>query len=366
MAARQQQQRLLAAQQNQQQQQQLEAKTMLKVDGMKNVRLNGARQLFLDSDVADPVVSSTTQSLNTKTRREPPQPPPPLAPLSNNKSKVKIDNEDSDSTGNNSVASSIGVGNVGVGGVSSTEDGDGDNSNSFEGLLNGAPTLTLATMNEDTNDSNSKDSTKNSVIKKPLMLADLLEKKVDKDPPILNGVMGKELRIGDKGLELVEKMEMFDKVVLLENANENHVDKLQMQTNENLVNNVDKDIKGAEASNARGAEEKTGVKRSATDSIVESDAKRPHLANNVNGSIGVGSPAPDSVSSSNGDEPATASTAAAKLFADLAADILEDEDEEDMEQPVAETPPPPTPPAVAQTVQQTQSASVQHTPVSTR
>lgn len=42
--------------------------------------------------------------------------------------------------------------------------------------------------------------------------------------------------------------------------------------------------------------------------------------------------APDSSSSNGDDGPSTVSTAAAKLFADIAADILEDEDEEQLMQ----------------------------------
>lgn len=291
-----------------------EAKTVIqKVETPKSSRINGARQLFPESDVCDPVVSSTTQGLNTvKSRREPPQPPPPpLAPLSNNKSKIiKIENEDSDSTGNNSLASSTGLGNLGLGGVSSTEDGD-NSLTSFEGiLLNGIPSIDNPLIVND--DSNSKDSLKNAintnVISKnrPLRLADLLEKKIEKELPILNGVVGKELRIGDKGLELVE----------------NHIEKV-LSKEPNTTEDVP--MENADES------EKLTLKRSANDDIVESDPKKPHLvATNLNGNAD--SPAPDSVSSSNGDEGATStvSTAAAKLFADIAADILEDEEEEMM------------------------------------
>ncbi|XP_017768593.1 PREDICTED: AT-rich interactive domain-containing protein 2 isoform X3 [Nicrophorus vespilloides] len=303
VVARQQQQRLLAQQTSQQQTPET-TKTIVKSESSttKNIRLNGARQLFTEIDVADPAVSSTTQGLSTtKGRREPPQPPPPLAPLSNNKSKnsMKIDNEDSDSIGNNSLASSTGIGNVGIGGVSSTEDGD-NSLTSFEGLLNGIDNP--ITINED---SNSKDSMKNNA-KKPLMLADLLEKKVDKDPPLVNGVLGKELRIGDKGLELVENH--IDKV-LCKDANEN-----------NKVNEMKVEDKS--------------LKRPATDDLADTETKKPHLTNNLNGTSSADSPAPDSVSSSNGEEgTVTASTAAAKLFADLAADILEDEQDEIMQEP---------------------------------
>lgn len=306
MVARQQQQKLLA------QQSTPEIKSVIqKMETPKTSRLNGARQLFTETDVCDPSVSSTTQGLNVlKNRKEPPQPPPPpLAPLSssssnNNKMKtLKIENEDSDSTGNNSLASSTGIGNMGLSGISSTEDGD-NSLTSFEGiLLNGIPSIdNPLNINED---SNSKDSIKNSsstiVKNKPLMLADLLEKKIDKDPPALNGVLGKELRIGDKGLELVE----------------NHIERaLNKENNTNEMS--------METSNSSN-------KRRASDEIVESEPKKPHLtANSVSVNGSADSPAPDSVSSSNGDEvaPSTVSTAAAKLFADIAADILEDEEEE--------------------------------------
>lgn len=39
---------------------------------------------------------------------------------------------------------------------------------------------------------------------KPLRLADLLEKKFEKSPPLLNGGLGKELRLGEKTMDLVE------------------------------------------------------------------------------------------------------------------------------------------------------------------
>lgn len=154
-------------------------------------------------------------------RREPPQPPPPpLAPLSGGR-LPRLDIEDSDSTGNNSVASSSGLGGsrdcIGVGteNISSTDDGE-NSLTSFEGiLLNGIPPS--LDIDAASNDSSSKDSARSgSVLKaqntKSLMLADLLEKKVEKkEPPVLNGVLGKELRIGEKGLELVENH--LDKVL---------------------------------------------------------------------------------------------------------------------------------------------------------
>lgn len=97
--------------------------------------------------------------------------------------------EDSDST-NNSLASSSGIGGSrdcsGVG-------GEEENSlTSFEGiLLNGAPTNLDIDAQED---GSSKDSNSVGSKEKPLqgmMLADLLERKVEKEP-ILNGVLGKK------------------------------------------------------------------------------------------------------------------------------------------------------------------------------
>lgn len=318
MAARQQQQRLLAQQNfstpdGQQ-------KFPLK-ETPKSSRLNGVRQLFADNEIGDPSVSSTTQFTGLVTdKKEPPQPPPPpLAPLSNNlKGKSqRLDNEDSDSIGNNSLASSSGLGTVGIGGISSTEDGD-NSLTSFEGLLNGIPNVDNA-LNED---SNSKDSSKigSSDIYKPLRLADLLEKKFEKSPPILNGALGKELRLGDKSLDLVENH--IEKVLNRENTDTNVVIKNEIIEIEEPYIKTEVVVK---------SEEKITLKRSASEELIEINAKKPLLSSVLNGSS-VDSPPPASVSSSNGEDstPATVSTAAAKLFADFAADILEDEDEEQL------------------------------------
>lgn len=285
-------------------------------DTPKFARINGARQLFNDNEIGDPSVSSTTQFTNLlKGKKEPPQPPPPpLAPLSNNvkgKTQKILDNDDSDSLGNHSVASSSGIGTVGIGGISSTEDGD-NSLTCFEGLLNGIPSLENP-LNED---SNSKDSVKiisNEIsMHKPLKLADLLEKKFEKSPPLLNGVLG-----NDSSGESMDLVENHIEKVLREN--ENKPDILKSEDSVEIVT--------------------TSLKRSASDEIMEVEAKRPLLSSNVNGSSSVNSPDPDSVSSSNGDETsATVSTAAAKLFADIAADILEDEDEEQLLQE-AQAPP---------------------------
>ncbi|XP_049826034.1 AT-rich interactive domain-containing protein 2 isoform X3 [Aethina tumida] len=322
----------------------------------KTSRLNGARQLFNDigspEAVGDPAVSSTTQfASGVKGKKEPPQPPPPpLAPLSNNnaKLKVKIDNEDSDSIGNNSLSSSTGLGTVGVGGISSTEDGE-NSLTSFEGLLNGVPNIDTA-LNEDSNSKDSVHILSNEIlINKPLRLADLLEKKFEKSPPMLNGGLSKDLRLGDKtGLDLVEnhiEKALRDSDCHIKHEEPKLEDVPTTNSSENKVDDVpmsDAEIKQEDGTNVGDAlietKPKINLKRAASDEIVECDSKKPLLSANVNGSRNPDSPAPDSVSSSNGEEAAstaTASTAAAKLFADLAADILEDEDEEQLMQEAA-------------------------------
>ncbi|XP_056631018.1 AT-rich interactive domain-containing protein 2 isoform X6 [Diorhabda sublineata] len=313
VAARQQ--RLLA--------QQATDKTSIK-EPLKSSRLNGVRQLFSDTDIGDPSVSSTTQFTDlTKGKKEPPQPPPPpLAPLSNNVKGGKqnrIDNEDSDSLGNHSAASSSGIGTVGLGGVSSTEDGE-NSLTSFEGLLNGIPNADNAL----TEDSNSKDSLKHGEISmhKPLRLADLLEKKFEKSPPLLNGGMRKELRLGEKAMDLVE----------------NHIEKALSRENDNNADTkMEIDIKEDIVSKEEVHREMVGIKRSASEEMMEIEAKRPLLSSNINGSSTAASPAPDSSSSNGDDGPSRVSTAAAKLFADIAADILEDEDEEQLLQEAQST-----------------------------
>ncbi|XP_044750022.1 AT-rich interactive domain-containing protein 2 isoform X5 [Coccinella septempunctata] len=312
------QQRLLA-----QQGQTFVNKTPVKAEQQQpNVKLNGARQLFGDEEVGDPSVSSTTPFANTtKGKKEPPQPPPPpLAPLTATaqlrmvRPPVKVDNEDSDSIGNNSLASSI----VGVGGISSTEDGD-NSLTSFEGLLNGVPNIDNP-LNED---SNSKDSTVEITRGKPLRLADLLEKKIEKTPPvIINGSLGKDLKITAKGLELVE----------------NHIEKALLRDKNTIITKTDPDVKH---------EIQSGTKRPATDDISKVEAKKPCIEN-VNGNAP--SPNPDSMDAkqeeADEDEQrgsARVSDAAAKLFADIAADILEDEDEEQLMQEAQQPAPAPIP-----------------------
>lgn len=257
-----------------------------------------------------------------------------------------MDIEDSDSTGNNSVASSTGVScsNVGLsGGVSSTEDGE-NSLTSFEGiLLNGIPnSIDIdAPCNDDSN--NSKDSIRNntSINKKPLMLADLLEKKVEKDPPVLNGVVGKELRIGDKGLELVDNH--ISKILSKENSSPNIDSKevsVIVSSEDSRTSDITNSVNSVKNEDSMDTSEvKLGVKRPAEDDISEIDCKRPAVivSNNINGSITADSPKPESVSSNDECANASVSATAANLYAALAADALEDEDEELLQQEAVAT-----------------------------
>lgn len=291
-------------------------------------RINGVRQLFTnDSEVGDPSVSSTTQFGGTmKGKKEPPQPPPPpLAPLSNNMKPKPVElvlNEDSDSIGNHSLSSASGVGAIGI--VSSTEDND-NSLTSFEGLLNGMP-IVEETLNESS--SNSKDSVKNTgseiSIDKPLRLADLLEKKFDKSPT-LNGTLNKDLKLNSEKSDLIE----------------NHIEKALSEIKTEVS-----DIKLEPMDSVEQTTElvKQGIKRHATEQISDIDEKKP-LLSNINGSAGIDLQAADSSSNSAEDRPSTVSTAAAKLFADFAADILEDEDEDQL---IQETQPSNTPAAEPQ------------------
>ncbi|XP_060530218.1 AT-rich interactive domain-containing protein 2 isoform X3 [Cylas formicarius] len=308
VAARQQ--RLLAQQGGGQPDKQPQVKT----ETAKMQRLNGVRQLFPDHEIGDPSVSSTTQFVSTiKGKKEPPQPPPPpLAPLTNSvktTSTAPYVSEDSD----NSLSAAPPLGTVGLGGVSSTEDND-NSLTGFDCLLNGIPNAAaVATPDVDDLETNPKElstATTEICIDKPLRLADLLEKKFEK-APILNGTFGKDQKLVD-GLDLVE-------------------------------NHIEKALSGEQPAPAIvEPSSKPNLKRPATDQGLDPDVKKPHLAsNNVNGS-GRDSPDPDSaMSGSNGEDgPSTVSTAAAKLFADIAADILEDEDEEQLMQEAQTQPPP--------------------------
>lgn len=267
--------------------------------------------MFNDSEVGDPSVSSTTQFGSTiKGKKEPPQPPPPpLAPLSNNtKSKTPpVVNEDSDSLSSTSGLAAVGV-------VSSTEEND-NSLTSFEGLLNGMP-IVEETLNES---SDSKDSVKNPgseiSIDKPLRLADLLEKKFDKSPTLLNGSLSKDLKLSSERSDLLE----------------NHIEKALIREDDVKL----KEVKLEEVEIKEEILDTKGIKRRASEDLDEVDVKKPHLIANVNGTASNDAQAPDSSSPNGEDRPSSVSTAAAKLFADFAADILEDEDEDQLMQETA-------------------------------
>lgn len=108
---------------------------------------------------------------------------------------------------------------------------------------------------------------------KSLMLADLLDKK---ESPALNGVLGKDLRIGEKGLELVEKAIL----------KETHLN------NKDISVNYKKDSVLSVNGDSRTADEcvtviRSEAKRPASDaSGEETEAKRPKLEAGVSGSGG--------------------------------------------------------------------------------
>ncbi|VEN41269.1 unnamed protein product [Callosobruchus maculatus] len=337
-------------------------------------RVNGVRQLFLDGDAmataADATgarnsfVSSTTSKSSprgedstylaaltptpfadpTKGKKEPPQPPPPpLAPLSNggggmpktpNRTRPQ-DSEDSDSIEDNSMASMSGA--VGISGIFSTEDGD-NSLTCFEGLLNGIHTMD----NPLKEDSNSKDSVKiidsEISINKPLRLADLLEKKFEKSPPLLNGSLGRDLKAGEK--DLLENH--IEKALHRDAENDRYLEiKIEEESTDKYdeMDLKEEPLEGFTDFELRDqTENSNNLKRSSTDEILDVKSKKTMFS--LNGNSSSESPNPDSVSSSNDEAPATVSTAAAKLFADIAADILEDEDEEQLLQEAQSAQPP--------------------------
>ncbi|EFN85727.1 AT-rich interactive domain-containing protein 2, partial [Harpegnathos saltator] len=248
--------------------------------------------------------------------------------------------KDSDST-NNSLASSSGIGGSrDCSGVGVEEE---NSLTSFEGiLLNGAP----SNMDIDTQeDGSSKDSSSVSSKEKPLqsmMLADLLERKVDKEP-MLNGVLGKN-SINEKEMDLVEN---HIKKVLKESPTELKI-KPEVEGGNVIQNEVSEDTL---------IEAPRGIKRSASE-LDELEIKKPKYSN------GTMSPDPavdsttaestvSSIKSEDDDkdsEKATVSSTAANLYAALAADCIEDEtdleeqpnvNKDTLKEEVAPPPPPP-------------------------
>lgn len=289
-----------------------------------------------DNDNANQIVTSTTTVVLNSTENHISSSPakvcrPPLTAMSvvtggaaaaavanktNQRPTCTSIAEDSDST-NNSLASSSGIGGSrDCSGVGVEEE---NSLTSFEGiLLNGAP----SNMDIDTQeDGSSKDSSSVSSKEKPLqsmMLADLLERKVDKEP-ILNGVLGKN-SINEKEMDLVEN---HIKKVLKESPTELKM-KPEMEGGNVIQNEVSEDTL---------IEAPRGIKRSASESDELETIKKPKYSN------GTMSPDPavdsttaestvSSIKSEDDDkdsEKATVSSTAANLYAALAADCIEDE-----------------------------------------
>lgn len=261
--------------------------------------------------------------------------PPQVAILASNKTNQRVIStplaEDSDST-NNSLASSSGIGGSrDCSGVGAEEE---NSLTSFEGiLLNGAPNSLDMDAQDD---GSSKDSLSIGSKDKPLqsmMLADLLERKVDKEP-IMNGVLGKS-SIHEEGLDLVE----------------NHIKKVlkESPTDTKMKNDVDGiNAIQPEVSEDALIEAPRGMKRRTSEASDEIDVKKAKYSNGTTSP----DPAVDSttiestVSSIKSEDPdddkATVSSTAANLYAALAADCIEDET--DLEEPPPPLPPPPPPP----------------------
>lgn len=225
--------------------------------------------------------------------------------------------EDSDST-NNSLASSSGIGGSrDCSGVGAEEE---NSLTSFEGiLLNGAPSNMDIDAQED---GSSKDSSSVSSKEKPLqnmMLADLLERKVDKEP-IMNGVLGKN-SINEKEMDLVEN---HFKKVLKESPSE-----LKMKSEVESGNAIQNEV-----SEETLIEAPRGIKRSGSE-LDELEIKKPKYSNGtISPDPAVDSTTAESTVSSikseeqdddKDSEKVTVSSTAANLYAALAADCIEDE-----------------------------------------
>lgn len=293
-----------------------------------NCRINGS-QTKIEPEFPESGVLQLTQAefnsvISQRNNAKTPQPiPPPLAPLSSgtkpkpiariNSDSIGLINDDSNSLGNISIASNSGVSSNPV----PMDDGE-SSLTSFEGLLlNGIPnSLDIdAPLSEDSNSNISNTKPRS------LMLADLLEKKIDKkEPPAMNGV----LRIGDKGLELVE----------------NHIEKVLMTKENTFVQDGSK--VSVIVDNEVYQNEENNLKRPAGDDPEDVQVKRPHLSSvivsntNINGTAEIINDNMDSPE--DGDrEIGSVSSTAANLYAALAADVLDDEE---LEEEIPEIPQP--------------------------
>ncbi|CAD6239175.1 GSCOCG00008625001-RA-CDS [Cotesia congregata] len=266
-------------------------KAPAKQRGNKKVqRLNGAKVVANNCEkmeVNDETVTSSTPSVIVSTENHIGQKVirPPVTPkFITQKPYTPPVTEDSDST-NNSLASSSGIGRD-CSGVAEEE----NSITSFEGILQNGVTPDLD------QDSSSKESSVSSRGKQNLMLADLLERKVDKE--LVNGVL--------KNME-------------------NHVKK-EVKLECGMSINDDAMIEAP-------------IKRSSDSE--ESSVKKVKYSNgtsswNENDSVNVESTVSSIKSEEDQEEKVTVSSTAANLYAALAADIIEDEN--DLEEPVKEEP----------------------------
>ncbi|XP_012541662.1 AT-rich interactive domain-containing protein 2 isoform X3 [Monomorium pharaonis] len=310
------------------------AKKIQRLNGAKFIVTNNCEKTEVnDNDNVNQIITSTAttvvnstenhiSSLPVKVCRPPQTTTTTVATATPNKTNQRVTciAEDSDST-NNSLASSSGIG--GSRDCSFRGNEEENMPTSFEGiLLNGAPTSNNMDIDAQ-EDGSSKDSSSVGSKDKPLqsmMLVDLLERKVDKEP-ILNGVLSKN-SINEKEMDLVEN---HIKKVLKESPPTELKIKPEVQSG-NIIQN--------EASEDTLIEAPRGIKRSASESD-EMDIKKPKYSN------GTMSPDPtvdsttaestvSSIKSEEQDddkdsEKATVSSTAANLYAALAADCIEDE-----------------------------------------
>lgn len=127
---------------------------------------------------------------------------------------------------------------------------------------------------------------------KSLMLADLLEKTIEKnDPPVLNGA----LRISDKGLELVDKEDGSNKSInehrsvikktistehetVIVNSNSNS------SSNNNVSSNPSNEVKQNGSKDGADSDKSScvivGTKRPSSEEISQDEPKRPHINGN--------------------------------------------------------------------------------------
>ncbi|XP_018352043.1 PREDICTED: AT-rich interactive domain-containing protein 2 isoform X7 [Trachymyrmex septentrionalis] len=305
------------------------AKKIQRLNGAKFVVTNNCEKTEInDNDNTNQIITSTAMVVNPTENHisspaklcRPPLTTVNVATATPNKTNQRMTctsiAEDSDST-NNSLASSSGIGGSRDCSFRVEEE---NMPTSFEGiLLNGAPTSNNMDIDAQ-EDGSSKDSSSVGSKDKPLqsmMLVDLLERKVDKEP-ILNGVLSKN-SINEKEMDLVEN---HIKKVLKESPAEMKI-KPEIESGNVIQNEVSEDTL---------IEAPRGIKRSASESD-ELDIKKPKYSN------GTMSPDPavdsttaestvSSIKSEDDDkdsEKATVSSTAANLYAALAADCIEDE-----------------------------------------